>query len=78
MQNPPDPILERQNQRFPKLDEAQIHRISLIAQRRSVTRGQVLIEIGAANSSFFVVLSGGIEIVRVHAPRRFWITAIGK
>jgi thioredoxin reductase (NADPH) len=66
MQNPPDPFFERQKQMFPKLDAAQIHRLSLIAKRRAVTQGQVLIDVGDANSPFFVVLSGGIEIVRTH------------
>lgn len=69
MQNPPDPMFDRQKQMFPKLDAEQIHRLSLIAKRRSVTRGQVLIEVGAANFAFFVVLSGGVEIVRVHDDR---------
>jgi thioredoxin reductase (NADPH) len=66
MQNPPDPFLERQKQMFPKLDAAQVHRLSLLAHKRNVKQGEVLIEIGAPNSAFFVVLTGGIEILRVH------------
>jgi thioredoxin reductase (NADPH) len=66
MQNPSDPFLERQKQMFPQLDAAQIHRLELVAKRRRVRQGEVLIEVGAPNSSFFVVLSGGVEIVRVH------------
>jgi thioredoxin reductase (NADPH) len=77
MQNPPDPSSERQQQMFPKLDEAQIHRLSRIARHRTVTGGQVLIEVGAANAAFFVVLSGGIEIVRVHDNSEERIVLLG-
>jgi thioredoxin reductase (NADPH) len=65
MQNPPDLYVERRNQTFPTLDAAQIHRLSLIAKRHTITRGQVLIEVGQAGAPFFVVLSGGVEIVRL-------------
>jgi thioredoxin reductase (NADPH) len=66
MQQPSDPSLERHKQMFPRLEAAQIQRLSLHGQRRAVKRGQVLIQIGAADASFFVVLAGGIEIIREH------------
>jgi len=76
-----NPYAERAAQLFPRLDDAQIARVSRLAQRRSVTAGQILIEAGAEVSPFFVVIRGGIEIlrlgyqgdelIRLHGPGEF-------
>ncbi|HEX4354712.1 MAG TPA: FAD-dependent oxidoreductase, partial [Polyangiales bacterium] len=60
----PDPYTDRASQMFPKLDEAQIERLSRCSKRRRVEAGELLIEAGAAVTPFFVVLSGSIEIVQ--------------
>jgi thioredoxin reductase (NADPH) len=49
---------------FPTLSAAQIARIASQGVIRSITRGEVLIEAGQTDVPFFVVISGGIEIIR--------------
>ena len=49
---------------FPTLTEAQIARIEPHGTRRSVERGEVLIETGAHNTRFFVIIRGEIQVVR--------------
>jgi thioredoxin reductase (NADPH) len=57
-------VTERTAQMFPKLTPAQIDRISSIGRRRDVRAGEVLYDVGDQNTRFFVVLSGGIDVVR--------------
>jgi thioredoxin reductase (NADPH) len=76
-----DPTIERRAQMFPRLSPAQVERIAALGRRRAVRAGEVLFEPGDRNTDFFVVLSGGIEVVRpgdgrddfivVHAPGEF-------
>jgi thioredoxin reductase (NADPH) len=71
----------RREQMFPRLNQQQIDRISALGQRRQVRAGEVLYEAGDRNTSFFVVITGAIEVVRpvdgheepvvVHAPGEF-------
>jgi thioredoxin reductase (NADPH) len=49
---------------FPRLTEAQLARVASTGQKREVKRGEILFEPGDQNTAFFVVLSGGVEIVR--------------
>jgi thioredoxin reductase (NADPH) len=49
---------------FPTLSSAQIARIAAHGKTRPVQSGEVLVEAGASNVPFFVVSSGGIEVVR--------------
>ena len=49
---------------FPTLTEAQIARIAAHGTRHSVERGEVLIETGAHNTRFFVIVRGEIQVVR--------------
>jgi thioredoxin reductase (NADPH) len=75
------PNVDRRDQMFPRLDPAQLGRIAAIGQRRSVRAGEVLFELGAQHTSFFVVVEGAIEISRpveggeeqitVHGPGEF-------
>src|SRR5258705_12167826 len=53
------------DQAFPTLNEAQIARIAAHGRARKVERGEVLVKAGARNASFFVVVSGHLEIVRL-------------
>jgi thioredoxin reductase (NADPH) len=53
------------DQAFPTLNEAQIARIAAHGRSRKVESGEVLVKAGARNSSFFVVVSGRLEIVRL-------------
>ena len=66
---------------FPKLSEAQIARLLPLGSRRAVAPGEIIFEPGSAWRSFYVVLTGRIEIVSpsphgeiqitVHEPREF-------
>ncbi len=49
---------------FPKLTPAQIRRIAARGQMRAMERGEVLYEQGDSAASFFVVVSGELEVVR--------------
>src|SRR5258705_1631807 len=53
------------DQAFPTLNEAQIARIAAHGRARKVERGEVLVKAGARIASFFVVVSGHLEIVRL-------------
>ncbi len=53
------------DQAFPTLTEAQIARVAAHGHLRKVERGEVLVKAGARNASFFVVVSGHLDIVRV-------------
>jgi thioredoxin reductase (NADPH) len=57
-------MTERTAQMFPKLTPAQIERISSIGRRRDVRAGEVLYDVGDQNTRFYVVLTGGIDVVR--------------
>lgn len=52
------------DQIFPKLTPAQIRRIAARGKMRAIERGDVLYEQGDSTSSFFVVVSGELEVVR--------------
>ena len=53
------------DQAFPTLTEAQIARVAAHGHLRKVERGEVLVKAGARNASFFVVVSGHLDIVRL-------------
>ena len=61
-------MLGRTEHLFPTLTPAQIERVAAHGRRRAVRAGEVLIEPGAANVPFFVVVSGQLEAVRSGAP----------
>ena len=56
--------LDAQTQAFPVLGQAQISRIRSAGKLRKVKEGEILFKPGDANVPFFVVLSGGVEIVQ--------------
>ena len=56
--------MERAAQTFPTLTAAQIERIAAVGRRCSTPAGEILFDLGDQNARFFVVLSGGIEIVQ--------------
>jgi len=72
---------DRRAQMFPPLSPAQITRLSKLGRRRSVKKGEILFDQGDADPSFFVVLTGAIEIVQpveggeqrvtMHLPHEF-------
>jgi len=53
------------DQAFPTLTEEQIARVASHGHLRKVERGEVLVKAGARNASFFVVVSGRLDIVRL-------------
>jgi len=53
---------------FPKLTPEQIGRITPHGQTRAIEPGEVLYEQGEIDAPFFVVVSGGIEVVRPLGP----------
>ena len=56
--------MDRTAQMFPVLTESQIQRVAAVGRRRDIRAGEVLFEAGDQNTRFFVVLAGGLEIVR--------------
>src|SRR5439155_16562050 len=69
--------MDRSEQMFPRLTDGQISRISGIGQRRNISVGEVLFEPGDRNTDLFLVISGGIEVVRPVAGREEPITVLG-
>ena len=53
------------DQAFPTLTEAQIARIAVHGHSRKVEAGEVLVKAGARNASFFVVVSGRLDIIQL-------------
>jgi thioredoxin reductase (NADPH) len=65
MSSPPLPsALDPRTQTFPVLTPAQINRIRAGAKLRQVAKGDILFEPGDTDVPFFVLLSGGMEIVQ--------------
>ena len=54
----------RAEQAFPTLTPSQIGRIAAHGRSRSVQTGEVLFEQGDSRISFFVVVSGELEVIR--------------
>jgi len=69
--------MDRREQMYPRLTDAQISRISGAGRHRTVRVGEVLFEPGDQRNDLFVVISGGIEIVRPVAGREEPITVLG-
>jgi thioredoxin reductase (NADPH) len=59
---------------FPKLTQAQIDRLAHLGTRRKTAHGEVIFEQGAVRLSFFVVLTGRLEIVSPSADAEIPIT----
>jgi thioredoxin reductase (NADPH) len=60
---PAPSALDASTQAFPILTAAQIDRIRPGSKVRPVTKGEILFEVGDTNVPFFVLMSGGMEIV---------------
>jgi thioredoxin reductase (NADPH) len=60
----PPSALDARTQAFPSLTAAQIERISPWGRVRRVGRGEILFQPNDTDISFFVLLSGGMEIVQ--------------
>ena len=69
--------MDRYEQIFPRLTDAQLSRISAAGQHRGVQAGELLFEAGDQNTDFLVVISGGIEIVRPVAGREQPVALLG-
>src|SRR3954464_15560097 len=61
----PLPAISPPERVFPTLTPAQIARIAAHGRRRALTRGDVLVNVGDQPIPLFVVVSGGIEAVRL-------------
>jgi thioredoxin reductase (NADPH) len=62
---------------FPKLTPAQIRRIAVRGHMRAMERGEVLYEQGDRAASFFVVVSGELEVVRPSGAVETLVTVHG-
>src|SRR5258706_10698970 len=60
----PITLAPREEQVFPVLTRAQLARVDAHGKRRTVQRGEVLIEAGAQHYPLFVVVAGALEAVR--------------
>jgi thioredoxin reductase (NADPH) len=56
--------LERQEEMFPRLSDAQMARIVRFGRERTVRRGEVLFEPGQVAPKLYIVLRGGIDLLR--------------
>jgi thioredoxin reductase (NADPH) len=72
-----DPYVDRRDQMFPRLNAAQIGRISAVGHHRRVRAGELLFELGEQHTRFFVVIDGTIEIVRPIDGREESVTVQG-
>src|SRR5215471_12697093 len=54
----------RAEQAFPTLTAAQIRRVAAHGRSRAVQSGEILIKQGDSRGSFFVVVSGELEVIR--------------
>jgi thioredoxin reductase (NADPH) len=61
---PLDALVGRRDHLFPTLTSAQVARMAAHGRRRTITRGEVLVEVGDRPVPFFVVLSGEIQALR--------------
>jgi len=57
-------VVARPDHLFPTLTSPQVSRISAHGRRRSITGGEVLVEVGDRPVPFFVVLSGEVQVLR--------------
>ncbi|HEX8154050.1 MAG TPA: cyclic nucleotide-binding domain-containing protein, partial [Thermoanaerobaculia bacterium] len=57
-------LSSRHDQVFPKLTGEQLARVTALGRTRGVAAGEVLVEAGRSDDSFFVVLSGQLDVVR--------------
>jgi thioredoxin reductase (NADPH) len=62
---------------FPELNDAQIARLAQRGRRRAVKQGEELWGVGATKMSFYVVLSGTIEVVRPLPGGEETLTVLG-
>src|SRR5256885_2958653 len=68
---------ERREQMFPRLTPRQIDRLRELGKRRTVERGEILYDQGAASPQFYVILSGALEIVEPLDGKELPITVAG-
>jgi thioredoxin reductase (NADPH) len=78
----PQPLLRAPStstpeQLFPKLTAAQVARVAAHGRKRQVSAGEVLLEVSDRAPRFFVVVSGGIEIVRVQGEAEEPVATFG-
>ena len=67
----------RDDQVFPKLTAEQIARLAKKGRRRTVLRGDVLVEAGQPNTPMIVVVDGAVEVVRATSDGEEVITTHG-
>ncbi len=73
---PLPPIDASNEQLFPKLTAAQVGRIRAQGRLRAIRPGEVLIQPGDLNPSFFLVLSGELEVVRPSGTAETFVTRL--
>ncbi|MDC0718981.1 FAD-dependent oxidoreductase [Nannocystis bainbridge] len=61
---PNDPSAQRREATFPRLTEAQQHRLCRYGRRRPMRAGEIVFEHGETGTNFFVILSGTLEVVQ--------------
>jgi len=69
--------MDRHEQLSPHLSEAQLSRVCSLGRQRTVRAGEILFEAGDQNVDFFLVIRGGIDVVRPVAGREEPIASLG-
>ena len=72
-----DAYVDRREQMFPRLSQAQIARIAGLGERRRVKAGEILFELGEQRTHLFVIIEGTVEIVRPGDGHEEAIVALG-
>src|SRR6202049_1485815 len=62
---------------FPTLTSAQMARIAARGRRRTIARGEVLVDVGDKDVPFFVVVSGEVQALRPTGATEILIVAHG-
>src|ERR1700744_6470578 len=68
---------DRREQMYPHLSAVQVRRISALGERRDVKAGEILFDAGDRDMSFFVVVTGAIEISRPVGDQQEVVTRHG-
>jgi thioredoxin reductase (NADPH) len=82
--NAPDPLVplasaapSQMERLFPTLTSAQIARIAARGRRRTIARGEMLVEVGDKDVPFFVVVGGEVQVLRPSGATEILIVAHG-
>jgi len=63
---------------FPSLEEAQIARLAVFGEARTVQKGEIVFDLGSADHGVFVVLEGSLEVIGVSNGVESVLSIVGR